>query len=142
MGETNSGKIRLKLLVDRTANRVLLVEAEKEFVDFLFHILTLPVGTVVKLLSTNKMFGSLGKIYKSIDAMDTHYMEHYSSKEPLLNPKIFSNLGDTPFFLGNKTTTDEINATNKFYRCNRNCANILQAIPMERVVVVVGLLAR
>lgn len=37
MGEAKSGKISLKLLVDRNENKVIFGEAGKDFVDFLFH---------------------------------------------------------------------------------------------------------
>ncbi|XP_074352068.1 uncharacterized protein LOC141691229 [Apium graveolens] len=84
MGEANSGKMSLKLIVDRNAKRVIFGEAGKEFVDFLFNFLSLPVGRVVKLLSKDKMVGSLGKIYESIEAMQANYME----------PNV-KNIGDT-----------------------------------------------
>ncbi|KAK1355392.1 putative Translation initiation factor IF-2 [Heracleum sosnowskyi] len=123
MGEAE-GKITLKLLVDRNAKRVLFGEAGKEFVDFLFHFLSLPVGTVVKLLSKDKMVGSLGKIYGSIEAMHANYMEPNVNKEHVLNPKVSSSsLANSPFLLGYKTD-DEANGSKVFYRCSRqyNCS--------------------
>ncbi|KAK1355396.1 Tyramine N-feruloyltransferase [Heracleum sosnowskyi] len=118
MGEANSGKISLKLLVDRNAKRVIFGEAGKEFVDFLFNFLSLPVGTVVKLLSKDKMVGSLGKIYESIEAMHANYMEPNLNKEHVLNPKVSSSyLANSPFLLGYKTN-DELNDSTVFYRCS------------------------
>jgi hypothetical protein len=49
--EASSPKLTLKLLVDTKEQRVLYAEARKDVVDFLFSLLTLPVGTVVKILS-------------------------------------------------------------------------------------------
>ncbi|KAK1355394.1 Tyramine N-feruloyltransferase [Heracleum sosnowskyi] len=116
MGEPSSGKISLKLLVDRNAKRVIFGEAGKEFVDFLFHFLSLPVGTVVKLLSKDNMVGSLGKIYESIEAMHANYLEPNLNKDHVLNPKISSSpLADTPLLLGYKTK-DELNDY-VFYNC-------------------------
>ncbi|KAL1819327.1 hypothetical protein ACET3Z_014196 [Daucus carota] len=124
MGESHSGKICLKLLVDRNANRVIFGEAGKDFVDFLFQFLSLPVGTVVKLLSKNKMVGSLCKIYESVENMQANYMEPNLNKDDVLNPKVYSSLGDTPLLLGNKANADQLNETKCFYRCRYNCSYV------------------
>ncbi|XP_043700273.1 uncharacterized protein LOC122650986 [Telopea speciosissima] len=50
-----ASNLKVKLLVDKKAQRVLFAEAGKEVVDFLFNLLALPVGTVVKLLSKESM---------------------------------------------------------------------------------------
>ncbi|KAL1819330.1 hypothetical protein ACET3Z_014199 [Daucus carota] len=122
MGE---GKICLKLLVDSNANPVMFGEAGKEFVDFLFQFLSLPVGTVVKLLSKNKMVGSLGRIYESIENMQANYMEPNLNKDEVLNPKVYSSLGDTPLLLGNyEGNGDQLNETKFFYRCGSGCGYI------------------
>ena len=60
MEETN---VSLKLLIDTESKRVLFAEAGKDFIDFLFHILALPVGTFIPLLKKQGMVGSLGSIY-------------------------------------------------------------------------------
>lgn len=123
MGEaSNSGKIILKLLVGRNENRVIFGEAGLiDFVDFLFHFLSLPVGTGVKLLSKNKMVFSLGKIYECVEAMDTNYMQSNVNKDHDLNPKVNSSPGDTPLLIGNKSTAE---GTKVFYRCANGCAFI------------------
>uniref|UniRef100_A0A0E0JE71 DUF674 domain-containing protein n=1 Tax=Oryza punctata TaxID=4537 RepID=A0A0E0JE71_ORYPU len=65
--ETNtskaSGALSMKLLVDTKAQLVLYAEAGKDVVDFLFSLLTLPVGTVLK----DSMVGSIGKLYRSVE---------------------------------------------------------------------------
>lgn len=48
--EIKETKVSLKLLVDTEGKKVLFAEASKDFVDFLFHIMELPLGTVVKLV--------------------------------------------------------------------------------------------
>ncbi|GJX53722.1 DUF674 family protein [Tanacetum coccineum] len=53
---SDSTKVTLKLLIDTKSKEVLFSEANKEFVDFLFNILSLPVGTVIKLLRKNSNF--------------------------------------------------------------------------------------
>ncbi|PNX86179.1 hypothetical protein L195_g042256 [Trifolium pratense] len=44
--------IPLKVLVDKQSNKVAFVEATKHFVDTLFSFLSLPLGTIVRLLAT------------------------------------------------------------------------------------------
>ncbi|TVU34378.1 hypothetical protein EJB05_16210, partial [Eragrostis curvula] len=60
-----SSKISLKLLVDTKSKKVLFAEAGKEIVDFVFSLLTLPIGAVVKLISAGTMQGSIGRLYQS-----------------------------------------------------------------------------
>ncbi|WOG96243.1 hypothetical protein DCAR_0415577 [Daucus carota subsp. sativus] len=122
MGEANSGKLSLKLLVDRNAKRVIFGEAGKEFVDFLFNFMSLPVGTVIKILSKDKMVGSLGKIYESIEAMHANYMEANVNKEHVLNPKVSSSsLANTPL-LGYNSTNNERIKSSVVYRCTNQYA--------------------
>jgi hypothetical protein len=60
-------KVSLKLLIDTKSQRVLFAEADKKYVDFLFSIFTLPVGTVTKLLQKQNMSGCLHSLYESIE---------------------------------------------------------------------------
>ncbi|KAH7537280.1 hypothetical protein FEM48_Zijuj03G0076000 [Ziziphus jujuba var. spinosa] len=80
-------RINLKLLIDSRGQRVLFAEAGKDFVDFLFTLMSLPVGTVINLLSSNAMVGSLGKLYQSIENLDDTLVQPNVDKETLLNPK-------------------------------------------------------
>ncbi|MBA0749997.1 hypothetical protein Gogos_003866 [Gossypium gossypioides] len=52
--------VSLKLLVDSMSQRVLFAEAGKDFVDFVFNILSFPVGTVIWLLKKHKWWVALG----------------------------------------------------------------------------------
>jgi len=47
-------KVSLKLFIDKKRQRVLYAEADKDFVDFLFSIFTLPLGVVTRLLQLAK----------------------------------------------------------------------------------------
>ncbi|CAN1131027.1 hypothetical protein LINPERHAP2_LOCUS6164 [Linum perenne] len=84
---TCTSKVTLKLLIDNKKNKVLFAEAGKEFVDFLFTLLSFPLGTVIKLLSKNKMVGCLGNLYQSIEDMSDTFIESNSNKDTVLNPK-------------------------------------------------------
>ncbi|GJM94386.1 hypothetical protein PR202_ga11026 [Eleusine coracana subsp. coracana] len=81
-------KISLKLLVDTKTNRVLFAEAGKEFVDFVFSLLTLPIGAVAKLISAGTMHGSIGRLYESVDRMGVSYLLPGTDKSDLLQPKV------------------------------------------------------
>ncbi|CAN1131034.1 hypothetical protein LINPERHAP2_LOCUS6164 [Linum perenne] len=92
-------KVTLKLLIDKKSNRVLFAEAGKEFVDFLFSILSLPLGTVIRLLSKDKMVGCLGNLYQSIEELGDTFIQQSTSKDIVLNPKVQSYTADTNLLL-------------------------------------------
>ncbi|KAH7667779.1 hypothetical protein IHE45_12G082000 [Dioscorea alata] len=77
----------LKLLIDTKANRVLFAEAGKEVVDFLFGLLALPLGSIVKLLSKDQMVGSIGSLYSSLENLDSTYIQPNQDKGILLSPQ-------------------------------------------------------
>ncbi|KAL8247653.1 hypothetical protein R6Q59_008869 [Mikania micrantha] len=110
---SSSTKVSLKLLIDVKSKKVLFAEASKEFVDFLFHILSLPVGTVIKLLRKNSMVGSLGNLYDSIENLSSTYMQPNQSKDVILNPKIANYGAHVPLLSLN--ADDSMNR--KFYKC-------------------------
>lgn len=47
----SASPVSLKLLIDKKHKKVLFAEAGKDFVDFLFTLLSLPVSIVIGLLS-------------------------------------------------------------------------------------------
>ncbi|KAG5533316.1 hypothetical protein RHGRI_027491 [Rhododendron griersonianum] len=114
MASSSSSKevITLKLLVDTKNNRVLFAEAGKDFVDFLFTLLSLPVGTVVRLLTAKSMVGSLGNLYDSVESLSDTYMQPNQSKEVLLKPKAAACSTEASLFL-----TDDDFAAKKVYMC-------------------------
>ncbi|CAN0897990.1 hypothetical protein LINGRAHAP2_LOCUS19445 [Linum grandiflorum] len=112
-------KVTLKLLIDNKNKRVLFAEAGKEFVDFLFTLLSLPLGTVIKLLSKNKMVGCLGKLYKSIEELSDSFIQSSQSKDSVLNPKVLSSTSDANLLLTGCDNSGT-SATGKFYVCSYN----------------------
>ncbi|KAJ4719814.1 DUF674 family protein [Melia azedarach] len=82
-----ASNVRLKLLINTMDHKVLFAEAGKDFVDFLFYLLSLPVGAVVKLVKKNNMVGSLGELYQSIEALSETYIQPNQTKNSILNPK-------------------------------------------------------
>ncbi|CAI0467698.1 unnamed protein product [Linum tenue] len=81
-------KVTLKLLINKKTNKVLFAEAGKDFVDFLFTLLSFPLGTVIKLLSKNRMVGCLGNLYQSIEELGDAFFQPKIGKATVLNPKI------------------------------------------------------
>ncbi|KAI5346322.1 hypothetical protein L3X38_014201 [Prunus dulcis] len=87
MATSNTTSVSLKLLLDTKGRKVLFAEASKDVVDFLFTLLSLPVGTVISLLSKDGMVGSLGKLYESVENLDDTYLQPNLDKDILLEPK-------------------------------------------------------
>ena len=44
-------KVKLTLIIEKRANKVIIAEAKKDFVDFLFNLLSLPISTVIRLVT-------------------------------------------------------------------------------------------
>ncbi|KAA3481716.1 DUF674 domain-containing protein [Gossypium australe] len=117
--------VSLKLLIDTKGRRVLYAEAGKDFVDFLFNLLLLPVGTVIRLLAKEGMVGCLANLYKSVENLGETYLLPTTNKDTLLKPKYYSSLAaDVPLLLPNT----ESSTTLRIYRCSygtykSNCRN-------------------
>ncbi|XP_030509355.2 uncharacterized protein LOC115724041 [Cannabis sativa] len=109
--------IPLKLLIDTKEKRVLFAEAGKDFTDFLFSLLSMPVGTIIRLLSTKGMVGTLGKLYQSLENLSETYIQTNVDKDILLKPKS-SALGQssTHLLLTNEDTTSHVKV---FYSCGK-----------------------
>lgn len=91
MQETNIGvnNVKVKLVVDKTANRVLFAEAGKDFVDFLFQIQELPLGVVskwVRSVSENSIC-CVSNIRDSIENLPDNYFIS-RQKSALLDPEV------------------------------------------------------
>ncbi|KAM5556253.1 hypothetical protein ABKV19_023910 [Rosa sericea] len=110
---TPTTNVTLKLLIDTKGHKVLYAESGKEFVDFLFTIMSLPVGTVIRLLSKDSMVGSLGKLYDSIESIGDIYMLPDCNKDTLLKPKAVIGSGDASLLL----TNEESVAQKKVFMC-------------------------
>ena len=79
-----ASKMKLKLVVDTKAKKVLFAEAGKDFIDILIclpsHILmcdlfSFPVSTAVRLLKEKNMVGFLGDLYGSIENLPDAYWD-------------------------------------------------------------------
>ncbi|XP_062114753.1 uncharacterized serine-rich protein C215.13-like [Humulus lupulus] len=120
---TSPNVITLKLLIDSKGKRVLFAEAGKDFTDFLFSLLSMPVGTVTRLLSTNgiDMVGSFGKLYQSLENLSDTYIQSNFDKDIILKPKSSIVLGGSATSIlsltNNNVTTSYLNK--QLYSCGR-----------------------
>ncbi|XP_059459222.1 uncharacterized protein LOC132188709 [Corylus avellana] len=122
-----AAKISLKILIEKKSQRVIFAEADKKFVDFLFSILTLPVGTVTRLLQKHDMAGSLHSLYKSFENLsDDLYLQPEQDKDFLLNPMVAIYGAKVPLLL--PSVEQHSYSAKKFYRCSAShwyfCQNV------------------
>ncbi|KAA0052182.1 DUF674 domain-containing protein [Cucumis melo var. makuwa] len=112
----SGGEVRLKLLIDSEQKRVLFGEADKNLIDFLFNLLSLPLGTVIRLLKKQGMVGSLANLYESVEALNDTYLQPNQSKDNLLKPKV-SFSASTLLLPNIESYADK----KKFYLCGNRC---------------------
>ncbi|KAK8999380.1 hypothetical protein V6N11_070549 [Hibiscus sabdariffa] len=112
---TTSATVSLKLLIDTNEQRVLYAEAGKDFADFLFSILTLPVATVIRLLTKEGMNGCVGNLYESVDNLGDEYIQPTTTKDTLLEPTYSLNVATgVPLLLPDVQSS----TPQGFYRCS------------------------
>ncbi|WCJ19528.1 hypothetical protein M5689_001814 [Euphorbia peplus] len=87
----SSCNMKLKLFLDKKSSKVLFAEASKDFVDFLFSLMSLPLGQVVNLLTKDQMVGSISNLFGSIKSLDETYVQSSGNIEYILNPKSSQN---------------------------------------------------
>ncbi|KAF8397802.1 hypothetical protein HHK36_016725 [Tetracentron sinense] len=78
--KSNLRSISLKVLVDKETNRVIFAGSGKDFVDVLFSFLTMPIGTIIRLIRSQTFLvemGCMSNLYESVDKLDArcHYEE-------------------------------------------------------------------
>jgi hypothetical protein len=112
-------KVTLKLFIDkRSQQRVLYVEADKEFVDFLLIIFTLSIKAVMRILKDGGgMVGSWQSLYQSFENLSVNYIQD-KNKRFLLEPKV-ERRAILPLLLPNVGSTSRC-----FYRCLNGMNNI------------------
>ncbi|XP_010468074.1 PREDICTED: uncharacterized protein LOC104748079 [Camelina sativa] len=111
-----SAKFSLKLLVDEKKNKVVLAEAGQDFVDVLFGLLTLPMGTIARLLEKHQklpqFLGCYKNLNRSVSDMVIDDFETEACKSMLLSPKSTHDIYCRRLTLN----IDDTQATN-FYVC-------------------------
>ncbi|KAL9145081.1 hypothetical protein ABFS82_13G015900 [Erythranthe guttata] len=81
--------LKLKLMVQKSTNKLLFAQAENDFVDFLCSLLTVPLGGVQYLFGSNtNCLKSLENLYKSVDLIEDKYFAAPNMKKRLMKPDI------------------------------------------------------
>ncbi|KAL8136458.1 hypothetical protein V2J09_002459 [Rumex salicifolius] len=114
-----SAKIKMKLLIDKGKHKVLFAEAGKDCVDFLFHILSLPLSTIIGFLTTESIPSGISSLYKSLENLSTDYLQEGINKDNLLNPKPTpgSSSINVPLLTIDKATDDPAASSKTLYTC-------------------------
>ncbi|TKY65973.1 tyrosine/DOPA decarboxylase [Spatholobus suberectus] len=87
-----SGQVSLKLLVNKETNKVVFAEAGKDFVDVLLSFLTMPLGTIARLMQEESEIGPvrvgcLSSLYDSVANLDKECLWTETCKAMLLRPR-------------------------------------------------------
>ncbi|XP_042488174.1 uncharacterized protein LOC122068390 [Macadamia integrifolia] len=89
--EEGSQTISLKVHIDKEKNRVVMAEADGDFVDILLSFLTLPMGTIVRLINKQPQpatIGSLTTLYKEVENLEKQQLlQTQLCKSMLLHPR-------------------------------------------------------
>ncbi|XP_076961053.1 uncharacterized protein LOC143637582 [Bidens hawaiensis] len=113
--------LTLKLLIDKKDKHLLFAEAGKDFVDFPFSLLVLPVGTVMGILDKRETIGGLSKVYKSISNLNNDYLQSNETKDVLLKPKSMLPLFSDKVPLPNEAFESESTYPTVLYTCINGC---------------------
>ncbi|KAK7373802.1 hypothetical protein VNO80_07222 [Phaseolus coccineus] len=87
-----SDEVPLILMVDKETDNVICAGANKEFVDVLYSFLTMPLGTIARLVQQESLrgpvqVGSLNTLYESVVNFNKEYLWSDSCKEMLVRPR-------------------------------------------------------
>ncbi|KAK7286868.1 hypothetical protein RJT34_22189 [Clitoria ternatea] len=79
-------KMDVKLIQSKSQKKIIFAEVNEDFVDFIFSFLTVPLGSIVKLLGGNTFVGCVDNLYKSVETLDSSWCTE--SRSVLLNPGV------------------------------------------------------
>lgn len=98
---SNSKKMILKIMFEKSSKKLLFAEAEEDFVEFLFSLLIIPLGMVEWLLGCNTGLNNIDNLYRSIadHVIDDKYLKGVHAKNSLMKPKVNSDYSKSCFLL-------------------------------------------
>ncbi|MED6167333.1 hypothetical protein PIB30_001756 [Stylosanthes scabra] len=88
---TTDSKMDIKIVQSKSQNKILFAESKEDFVDFMFSLLAIPLGSIVKLLNGSSSIGCVDNLYKSVETLDSTWCTE--SRSVLLNPGIVPQFG-------------------------------------------------
>lgn len=116
--------IKLKIMIDKNRNRVIFAESDHEFIDTLFSFLTLPLGTILRLLEKDMVqFGSISRVYASVYSLEPRFLRTSYCKSMLIMPRSASEVQCEKL----KLNVDYSENAGKLFNCNSynpRCKNI------------------
>ncbi|XP_031266143.1 uncharacterized protein LOC116124563 [Pistacia vera] len=86
--ETNA--ISFRAWVDKEKNKIVFVESDKDFIDVLFSFLTMPMGTIIRLIRKQPPslgLGCLKNLYESVENLGVQQFQTAVCKNMLLYPR-------------------------------------------------------
>ncbi|KAJ6311669.1 hypothetical protein OIU77_013429 [Salix suchowensis] len=110
----STSTMSLKLLIDSKHSKVVFAEAGQDFVDFLLNLLSLPLGTVIQLITKSAMTGCVANLYGSLEKLDESYLQPNKNKDSILNPPIPTQVTHPNFLLPDTNRKPE---NQKLYYC-------------------------
>ncbi|XP_078182172.1 uncharacterized protein LOC144575800 [Carex rostrata] len=116
----SNSKLKLKLLIEKESQKVLFAETGKDVVDFLFSLLAMPIGSVIKLITKESMTGCLGATYGSLEQLDNTYLLSTQTKSHLLNPTTSTAVSTNSLLLSGTDAASSCDKINKYYTCPDN----------------------
>ncbi|KAG8387026.1 hypothetical protein BUALT_Bualt03G0210300 [Buddleja alternifolia] len=86
---SNSKKMVIKAIVQKSTKKLLFAIAKENFIDFLFSLLTIPLGGVASLVGSNTCLGSVDNLYRSISNLNgEEYLKTKDMESMLLKPEL------------------------------------------------------
>ncbi|XP_050237828.1 uncharacterized protein LOC126687333 [Mercurialis annua] len=87
-------KILIKLILNKSNQKVCYAEVGEDFVNLLFSFLTVPLGYILKEMNGAASKGCIHHLYNSVECLDVEkYFNSYDHREILLSPKIAPSFG-------------------------------------------------
>ncbi|GFP79549.1 hypothetical protein PHJA_000098400 [Phtheirospermum japonicum] len=86
--DSNSRAMTLKVIVRKSTREFLFAEADEVFADFLFSLLTVPLGGVGWLLGCSTDLKNIDNLYRSVANMNGNKYMKQNAKAMLLKPKL------------------------------------------------------
>jgi Protein of unknown function (DUF674) len=71
---TTRNEFQLKLLIEKESQKLLFAEVGKDVVDFLMSLLSLPIGSVTKLITQESAFDCLRNTYNSWEQLNSRFL--------------------------------------------------------------------
>ncbi|KAL7169765.1 hypothetical protein ACSBR2_034741 [Camellia fascicularis] len=88
MAANPNATVSLRILVNEDNKRVVCAETSNGFIDILFSFLTLPMGTIVRLICKQRSeLGCINNLYQSIENLNTSNFWTNACKDMLLYPR-------------------------------------------------------